>query len=212
MNGVLTMQIEDDDIKEQNYPSRVWKAKPQVLFHDDGYYIFKFQTKLEKERVLTEGPNYINNIPLEVLSLIPLWVKFPTLHVGYWSVEELSKVDGAMEKISFANILIEVDVLEFFPDMIVIETPSGPWDQPVECDWRPKYCNKCLKFGHNDVECWYNKEDNKEAEVEYTKYGKEKAMINPIVQREILWDNMDQVDLQNNYLWVLCGDFNNVLS
>ncbi|KAH0738078.1 hypothetical protein KY290_036783 [Solanum tuberosum] len=102
----------------------------------------------------------------EVLSLIPLWVKFPRLHVGYWSIQELSNVDGAMgqplhtgnftanvEKISFANILIEVDVSEPFPDMIVIETPSGPWDQPVECDWRPKYCNECLKFGHNDVEC-----------------------------------------------------------
>lgn len=130
----------------------------------------------------------------EVLSLIPLWVKFPRLHVGYWSIQELSNVDGAMgqplhtgnftanvEKISFANILIEVDVSEPFPDMIVIETPSGPWDQPVECDWRPKYCNECLKFGHNDVECWYNKEDNKEAEAEYTKYGKQKAMIDPIV-------------------------------
>ncbi|KAG5577119.1 hypothetical protein H5410_057253 [Solanum commersonii] len=131
-----------------------------------------------------EGPYYVNNRPLvlkrwesdleldkEALSLVPLWLKFPGLPVGYWSVEALSKVASAVgrpihtgrfttnvEMISFARILIEVDLSHPLNDLIVIETPSGPWDQLVEYEWRPKYCNKCLKFGHNDVECWYKEE------------------------------------------------------
>ncbi|KAH0685695.1 hypothetical protein KY290_017216 [Solanum tuberosum] len=125
-----------------------------------------------------EGPYYVNNQPLilyqweldfeldkEELSIVPLWVKFPGLPVSYWSVEALSKVVSAVgrpihtdmftanaERISYARILIEVDVSQPLTEQIVIETPSRPWDQPVEYEWRPKYCNECLKFGHNDVD------------------------------------------------------------
>ncbi|KAH0778515.1 hypothetical protein KY290_004942 [Solanum tuberosum] len=60
------------------------------------------------------------------------------------------------------KILIEVDISQPLNELIVIETPSGPWDQPVEYEWRPKYCNECLKFGHNDEECWYKKGRNTE--------------------------------------------------
>ncbi|KAK6773972.1 hypothetical protein RDI58_029211 [Solanum bulbocastanum] len=54
---------------------------------------------------------------------IPIWVKFPSLPVGYWSVQALSKVASAIgiplytngfttnaEKISYARVLIEVDI------------------------------------------------------------------------------------------------------
>ncbi|KAH0670701.1 hypothetical protein KY290_026098 [Solanum tuberosum] len=92
---------------------------------------------------------------------IPICVKFPKLPVGYWSVEAFSKVASAVgnrlhtdnftanaEKISYDRILIEVDVSQPFPDCIAIETPSGPWTQPVEYEWRPKFCDECIRLGH----------------------------------------------------------------
>ncbi|WMV19202.1 hypothetical protein MTR67_012587 [Solanum verrucosum] len=116
--------------------------------------MFKFQTQCVKERVLMEGPYYVNNRPLilnqweldfeidkEALSIVSQWVKFLGLPVGYWSVDALSKVASAVgqpihtyrfttnaKRISYARILLEVDVSQPLNEQIVIETPSGPWD------------------------------------------------------------------------------------
>ncbi|KAK4708816.1 hypothetical protein R3W88_029741 [Solanum pinnatisectum] len=37
-------------------------------------------------------------------------------------------------------------------------------------------------------------------------------VVNEQTQRETLWANLNQVDVKNNYPWILCGDFTNVLS
>lgn len=231
-NGVLTVKIEEEDIKDhvktwesaligfvvgetptvnymENFVEKEWKAKPKVLMHDEGYFAFKFLNKVEKERILEEGPYYINSRPLvlkeweldfvfdkAVLSSIPIWVKFPGLPVGYWSVEALSKVASAVgkpihtdnftanaDRISYARILVEVDVSQPLPDMMVIETPSGPRDQPIDYDWKPKYCNDCLKFGHTSDECWY-KETQEEDENDD---GQMEEKTDPKVQRKNNW-------------------------
>lgn len=45
--------------------TRVWDfvTKPKVLLHDDGYFIFKFNSLEEKELVSHSGPYYYNNKP-----------------------------------------------------------------------------------------------------------------------------------------------------
>ncbi|KAF3683281.1 putative treacle protein-like [Capsicum annuum] len=127
----------------------------------------------DKEWVIHSGPYYYNNKPRilwpleldfelsqEHLSVLPLWVKLLGLPVGYRSIEGLSKVASAIEKpiradnytanvdkISYARVLIEVDVSQRLPDHIHIETVEGLWRQPVAYDWRPKYYNNCLIFG-----------------------------------------------------------------
>ncbi|KAG5629694.1 hypothetical protein H5410_001411 [Solanum commersonii] len=73
------------------------------------------------------------------------WVKFSGLPVGYWSIESLSEIASAVgrpmhtdlvtanvEKISYARILIEVDVSQPLTEVISIETPSGLWEQQFE--------------------------------------------------------------------------------
>ncbi|KAK4716390.1 hypothetical protein R3W88_014728 [Solanum pinnatisectum] len=204
--GILTVQIDEEDICLQvqewetaligyvighnlydlqmtEYVKKVWGfvELPQVFYHDDGYYVFKFHTIADKERVMQAGPYFYGNKPMilrnwqldfefnaDMFSQIPIWVKFPRLPVGYWSVKALSKVASAIgvplytdgftakaEKISYARVLIEVDITKTLPDAIVVETPSGPWNQSIEYEWRPKFCNHCLKLGHMDAECWY---------------------------------------------------------
>ncbi|XP_060183304.1 uncharacterized protein LOC132613295 [Lycium barbarum] len=115
------------------YVTNTWKGvkKPQILAHDEGYYIFIFDSVEDCEKVLNAGPYTFDNKPfviqkwtidfqfeLDCLTTIPLWVVFPGLPVGYWSIESLSKVASAigrprytdtftakMEKIAYARIL-----------------------------------------------------------------------------------------------------------
>lgn len=104
----------------------------------------------------------------DMFNQIPIWVKFPSQLVGYWSVRALSKVSSAIgmplntdgftataEKITYARVLIEQNISKNLPDAIIAETPSGPWNQPIEYKWIPKFCNHCIRLGHKDAECWY---------------------------------------------------------
>ncbi|XP_070040906.1 uncharacterized protein [Nicotiana tomentosiformis] len=126
-----------------NYVTTVWNfvAKPKILYHEEGYYIFKFQTIEDRDLVLHTGPYTYHKKPFllknweidfyfdpECLSTIPLWVKFPGLPAGYWSPEALSKlvsgvgkplytdkITAEMEKISYAKVLVEADVSQPLP-------------------------------------------------------------------------------------------------
>ncbi|KAH0705741.1 hypothetical protein KY285_010276 [Solanum tuberosum] len=64
-----------------------------------------------------------------------------------------------VENISYARILIEVDVSQPLTEVISIETLSGLWEQQVEYEWRPRYCNECLRYGHTDSDCWYQQQE-----------------------------------------------------
>lgn len=35
--------------------------------------------------------------------------------------------------------------------MIQIETNAGMWEQHVYYEWKPKYCNECLRYGHTRI-------------------------------------------------------------
>ncbi|KAH0672538.1 hypothetical protein KY290_024769 [Solanum tuberosum] len=95
----------------------------------------------------------------DMFSQISIWVQFPRLPVRYWSFTTLSKVSSAIgislvtnrltakaEKVSYARVMFEMDISKVLPDTIVVETPSGPWNQSVEYEWRPKFINNCIKL------------------------------------------------------------------
>ncbi|XP_019235531.1 PREDICTED: uncharacterized protein LOC109215869 [Nicotiana attenuata] len=174
----------------ENYVNTVWNFvdKPKILYHEEGYYIFKFQTVEDRDLVLQSGPYTYHNKPMilrnweidfyfdpECLSTVPLWVKFPGLPVGYWSPEALGKLASGigkplytdettvdMERISYARVLIEVDVAQPLPECIELDTPFGTFQQQVTYDWRPKFCVDCIKFGHDAEDCWKIKSGAKE--------------------------------------------------
>ncbi|KAM3233996.1 hypothetical protein P3L10_019355 [Capsicum annuum] len=126
-----------------NYPTHVWIfiTKPQILYHNDGYYIFKFMMISDRDLVMQSGPytyrnrlvilrNWLINFEfnLEYLNKVLLWINFPSLSLGYWSAEALSKlvrVVGrlmytdkyiiAMERISYARVLVEADISHTLP-------------------------------------------------------------------------------------------------
>ncbi|XP_059285205.1 uncharacterized protein LOC132038570 [Lycium ferocissimum] len=107
---------------------------------------------------------------LASMNVIPLWVKFPTLPVGFWSVEPLSKLASVvgkplytdkyttnLEKVPYASLLVETDILKPIPEFVEIDTPEETIHQIIDYDWRLKFCIGCIRIGHDRTNCWKNK-------------------------------------------------------
>ncbi|KAH0695862.1 hypothetical protein KY289_013344 [Solanum tuberosum] len=87
----------------------------------------------------------------DCITSIQLWVTFPDLPIGNWSSEALSKVASAigkplhtnvcttsMTRISYARVLVKMDVAQPLVHMIDISTLYGEFQQDVEYEWRPR--------------------------------------------------------------------------
>ncbi|XP_019248865.1 PREDICTED: uncharacterized protein LOC109228140 [Nicotiana attenuata] len=123
------------------------------------------------------------------MSVIPLWIKFLGLPLGFWSIEVLSKlasvvgkplytdrITAKMEKVSYARVLVEADVSHPFPDSFEMQTPRGIINQQIEYDWKPKFYCDCIRFGHNSNECWMK--EKLEMEKEFKEQPKRKRNKN----------------------------------
>ncbi|XP_070008836.1 uncharacterized protein At4g02000-like [Nicotiana sylvestris] len=114
----------------------------------------------------------------ESVSMIPLWITFPGLPLGFWSTEALSKlasvvgkplytdkITAEMEKVSYARVLVETDISQPLPDSFEMQTKWGVIIQQIEYEWKPKYCCDCIRFRHNSNECWLKEVQEKAVEV-----------------------------------------------
>lgn len=101
----------------------------------------KFQNIDDRNEILYSGPPMFNhrsmiiqawtpefNFHDEMLRVIPLWVRMPNLPLSYWSINSLSHIGSVIgvplyadectthqKRISFARMLIEVDVTKTLP-------------------------------------------------------------------------------------------------
>ncbi|XP_075077311.1 uncharacterized protein LOC142164046 [Nicotiana tabacum] len=151
-------------------------AKPKVYYHNEGYFVILFNTMEDKNEVLYSGTHTIGNKPIilkswsadfnfydEVLKTIPLWVSFSNLPLNCWGKITLSRIASGLgfpiyadectsstTRISYARVLIEIDILKKLPKCIIVQDPYGKeFEQVVEYDWVPQYCHKCLMVGHD---------------------------------------------------------------
>ncbi|XP_055800406.1 uncharacterized protein LOC129869834 [Solanum dulcamara] len=125
--------------------------------------------------IFYSGPYTINNRPI-ILKLwtvdfdfskefpitIPLWVKFPKLLMSCWGKGSLSRIASVIgvpiyadectakqTRISYARMLIEVNVTQPLPDKItVMDLHEKVFEQEVLYDWKPKFFPKCSMVGH----------------------------------------------------------------
>ncbi|KAK4713528.1 hypothetical protein R3W88_019435 [Solanum pinnatisectum] len=126
-------------------------AEPDIYLHEEGYYIIKFKTIEDMHEILYAGPYTINNRPMilkswtmhfdlssEFMAEIPLWVRFPKLPLNCWGCGSLSRIVSAIGaplfadecttkqiRISYARILIEVNVTRPLSMEITVMDPSG---------------------------------------------------------------------------------------
>lgn len=86
-------------------------------------------------------------------------MRFPNLPLNCWSTDSLSIIGVPLYadectsrqlRVSFARLLIEMDVTQELPKSVFIEDPSGKVvEQQVHYEWAPPFCQTCKKVGHN---------------------------------------------------------------
>ncbi|KAH0706100.1 hypothetical protein KY289_011176 [Solanum tuberosum] len=162
----------------KRFISQSWTtmASPNFFYHDEGYYVVKFPSESYMKEIVFTGPYSIKNKPIilkqwtpkldfkvEFLADIPLWVTFPKLPQNCWGCDSLSRIASAIgiplflddcttkqTRISYARMLIEVDVTKLMPTEITVMDAQGQsFQQVVAFDWKPEYCERCLMVGHN---------------------------------------------------------------
>nr|TKS17480.1 hypothetical protein D5086_0000013040 [Populus alba] len=160
--------------------STVWKTEATLTIHETGWLIYRFKTEEEKLAVLRGGPYLVYGRPLvlrpmskffdfssEEMSRVPVWVKFPCLPLCCWSPICLSKIASVIGKpiqcdqltsnlsrMSYARVLIEIDLLEELRHSVEISLPDGlALHQKVVYESLPKYCNFCHVLGHSRLLC-----------------------------------------------------------
>lgn len=147
----------------------------KVFEHEEGYFIIQFKASEDCDNVLKGGPYFMGGRPVivkqwcpgfdmekEILKNVPVWVRFPNLPLFCWGVECLSRIasvlgvpimddDNTMmqKRISYARVLIDIDVTQDLPECIKVEGLNGDtFDQKLVFDWVPPFCEKCKKAGH----------------------------------------------------------------
>lgn len=151
-------------------------SKPKIFMHDDGYFIISFESAKDLHEILYSGPHMFFGKPTitkiwspnfnlheEVLKSVPLWVKLPNLPLNCWSKKCLSRITSVIGepvcadecttrqlRISFARVLVDIDVTKELPNSIRIVDPNGnQFDQVVIYEWIPPFCKTCNRVGHD---------------------------------------------------------------
>ena len=95
--------------------------------------------------------------------MVPIWIKLNNLPLNCWGEKSLSRIGSLLGvplyadectsktlRVSYARILIEMDVTKTMPKEVKIADPNGNvFSQKVSYDWIPPYCKKCQSMGHN---------------------------------------------------------------
>nr|XP_016506018.1 PREDICTED: uncharacterized protein LOC107823827 [Nicotiana tabacum] len=161
----------------ERYIASVWNfvSKPKVYFHNDGYFVVRFNSIKDRDEVLYSGPHMLNNKPIivkvwsgdfdfnkEVLQTIAVWVKYPNLPLNYWGNRALSRISSGLgvplyadtcttqvDRVSYARVLVEMDVTKELPKSIKVTDPNGrEFVQEVAYDLVSEFCIKCMQVGH----------------------------------------------------------------
>jgi len=157
-----------------------WKVKCTHWRHRSGWLVFKFQSDEDRLQVLNGGPYfaYGSNLMLKILpscfrfegedvTSVPIWIQLPDLPLDCWNARALSKIVSRVgkpittdkmtltkERLSFARVLVEVDVSAEIVSDVEIRLPTGVvYNQLVIHEFTPKFCKRCKTFGHVEGTC-----------------------------------------------------------
>ncbi|KAH0761419.1 hypothetical protein KY290_017492 [Solanum tuberosum] len=67
-----------------------------------------------------------------------------------------------MERISYARVLVEVDVSLPLIEYVEIALPDGTYMQRIDYEWPPKFCHHYLKFRHIEDQCRAKQEQHED--------------------------------------------------
>ncbi|XP_074300066.1 uncharacterized protein LOC141631271 [Silene latifolia] len=179
MGNVLGAKPSQQTVSEFTQKHWNFGPLPLVQYFKKGWFSFKFDSEEAMNVVLRGGPWKIGSNSLvlkqwsphfscimECVTIVPVWILFPDLDPYMWTDSILSKMASKIGKplfadlhttckarLSFARILVEVDISKDLPDHIDINAPFiGHSSQRIVYEWLPYYCKTCFKLGHTDKE------------------------------------------------------------
>ncbi|XP_070039769.1 uncharacterized protein [Nicotiana tomentosiformis] len=151
---------------------------PQTL--EPPQLVHWMQDDEDKLKALEYGPYTFNNRPMmlkqwepdfdiskETNRIVLTWVLLPGLPIQYWATENLGRIASYLgkpvcanklttqgDRISYARILVYIDISQPLPEYVLIEDEKGGYkEQRLEYEWKPSYCQDCLQIGHNTGNC-----------------------------------------------------------
>ena len=157
-----------------------WQYHATLIMHDSGWLVFEFLSESAMLDTLGGGPYAVYGRPLILqvmpdffdfsppdLTKIPLWVRFPNLPIRCWTplcLSKLASVIGkplycdaptyAKSKLSYARVLIEIDLLGVLPDLVSVQLPNGSTlGQQVLYESLPRFCKNCASMRHSTSSC-----------------------------------------------------------
>ena len=164
----------------QNLIATTWHCKASLTIHASGWLIFNFANDANKLNVLSRGPYLVYGRPF-ILQAMPkyfdfsslempivlVWVKFPNLPLKCWSIKCLSKIASVLGKpiqsdmltysmfrLSYARVLVEVNLLSDLPYSIEVPLPNGSLlNQQIVYETLPRFCKHCKTLGHITSTC-----------------------------------------------------------
>ena len=174
-----------------NIIGNVWKCEATLNIHESGWLVYRFQNEEDKVSVLCGEPYLVYGRPLILrpmseyfdfscskMTQVPVWIKFPNLPLKCWTPRCLSKLAGVLgkpiqcdkltstkERLSYAQVLVEVDLLADFRSSINVTLPNGnPLIQRVIYETLPKFCKHSKVLGHSIGACSKGKEEARTVE------------------------------------------------
>ncbi|KAM3326042.1 hypothetical protein P3S67_001168 [Capsicum chacoense] len=142
----------------KRYIAQHWKsiAKPELYYHDEGYYIVKFQTEANIKEILYSRPYSINNKPVILKQSMPyldfnseFLTKIPLIGRAMGIPFFVDECTMKQTRISYARMLVEVDITKVLPTEIkIMDTKGNIFQQPIYFDWKAEYCDRCIMVGH----------------------------------------------------------------
>ncbi|GAB2293093.1 hypothetical protein Dimus_027306 [Dionaea muscipula] len=150
---------------------------PGITFclHSSGWIIFRFPEENQLLHVLQQGPCVLHGQILilrkmprffyfsrEGRSLMPIWVIFPNIPLQLMRKEFLEvlgsqigtpimtdKLTHTLERVSYARILVEVDLVNDMITKLPIKLPGDHiHTQQIRYEKRPFFCKHCWSIGH----------------------------------------------------------------
>nr|TKR97768.1 hypothetical protein D5086_0000209680 [Populus alba] len=164
----------------QNIIVNSWKCEASLIMHGSGWLIYKFASDADKLSILSGGSYLVYGRPLilrpmpeffyfssSIMHTVPVWVKFPNLPIQCWSLKCLSKIASVlgkpvqsdmlthtMSKLSYARVLVEVNLLSDLPYSIDVNLSNGSLlKQQVIYETLPRFCKQCKILGHLTSTC-----------------------------------------------------------
>lgn len=124
---------------------------PDMYYNNEGYFVLRFHSYQDRDVVLLKGPYTIRNMPMlltewkpnfnlkrDMLRTIPVWIQLPQLPLHLWGATSLGKIGSILGtplmtdecttnryRISYARILVEIDITKEIIQEITIRDKSG---------------------------------------------------------------------------------------